>query len=135
MKSDIYTKTIDYNIKHMVTQLMEAKAVYENLLNKRDEIKRKIEGLTFESGSIQDIVGKVEYIKLNLYEIENIEVKLQQLLKEIEDLKENIKLMDAKKKAIKKYLEKEAKIKERKLQIKESNVAEEVYRSKLINDS
>lgn len=133
MKNKNVIIALDYKLQQIVADYIRLKAVYEELMSEVNKMRKNIENFVFESGSPLEIMRRVEYMKLNLYEIEKIELELNKTRQELEDLRENIKLLNATKKAVEKYLDEKIKKENKKQQLKELNLAEEIYRNKLAN--
>lgn len=134
MKRETAIKAIEYEIQQAVAYYIKARAVYEGLREDLEKLKARVDSFIFESQSPLEIMHKVEYIKISLYEIEEMEKQLQEMEKDIEIFKEKIKLLNATKKALKKFLDKKSKIEEKKEVLRELEIAEEIYRNKLITD-
>lgn len=133
MNRETAIKAIEYEIQQAVAYYLKSRAVYEGLREEVERLKNKLDSFIFNSASPLEIMYRVEHMKINLYEIEQMEKQLDQMLKDIEFLKERIKLLNATKRALRKFFDKKANIEEKKQILRELEIAEEIYRSKLVN--
>lgn len=133
MNRETAIKAIEYQIQQTVAYYLKSRAVYEGLKEEVERLKNKLDSFIFNSASPLEIMHRVEHMKINLYEIEQMEKQLDQMLKDIEFLKERIKLLNATKRALRKFFDKKANIEEKKQILRELEIAEEIYRSKLVN--
>lgn len=133
MKKETAIKVIEYQIQQTVSYYLKSKAVYEGLKEEVERLKSKLDSFIFNSTSPLEIMYKVEHMKMNLYEIEQMERQLDEMLKDIEVLKEKINVLNATKRALRKFFDKKANIEEKKQVLRELEIAEEIYRSKLVN--
>ncbi|MCX7760785.1 MAG: hypothetical protein N2Z81_06305 [Hydrogenothermaceae bacterium] len=133
MNPDRYIKAMNYHIEQAVALYLKGMAYYNELEQEIENLKKKVDILDIKSATVFGLMSNIEYIKSVLEEIEYLEKEKEKLKADLDELREDIKLRYGQKKAfeilIKKYKEKEEML-DRK---KEIEVAEEVYRSKLIN--
>lgn len=127
-------KVIDYQIQQTVADYIKSKAVYESLKEEIKNLRDKVDSVALGSSFPMEIMRNVEYIKICLYELQRLEYQAEEMLKDIQSLEREIKLLNARKKALVKFFNKRAKVEEKKEVLRELEIAEEVYRSKLINN-
>lgn len=113
---------MDYEIQQAVANYIKTKAIYQEMEGQLHTLKERLGLIGFNDESVFSLMNKLDYAKMVLQDIEEMERSLEEMAQELESIRERIKVMYSRKKSVEKLLKKREKLAQEKEDNKEQRV-------------